>query len=452
MGYSFGWWDYVEGERPAMVNSFTGERIVKAGSLANVDASEAIAPYPDTAAGPWTRFEYDHDEFRFPVAVFWQPEIGRIAIDYNLSAKIWRREANDDLLYPPYGGWLRIDDMLPDALWCWPGVIEAYFRRRTPLLERGLSLGEWGSRLSRLVSVISLGGWSNGKWRTELRVEHSLSEDTCSLKDAKYTDVEDTTFGEAPQLRIFSLSCTEVPVTSAVNFYNQEQCAFQSAREFLHPVGTSAPSPWQYHHATKEQLAVHAVQQTPLPDEGFTNENTVPCTISKDGTRALWLHTPHDAWFHVGAGVMSAAYVNAKSGLWAEIELTPKHWSAKLPKGNLLGLPASNDVGMAHFSNLDLPFSLAEKPSKEKLEESDLTKMRKLGYDLDPTRVCTLAAEIYRDLGNAMLVWGDGRYLRSSDQHLQSTSDIVLVPTGFLAGKRLANRCKILSIHRGRKE
>jgi len=69
-----------------------------------------------------------------PLAVRWAPERGEIVLDHNKSAEIWRRETGAGTAAPPFGAFIRVDDLVSDALWCWPGVIDAHFNR---LVEDG---------------------------------------------------------------------------------------------------------------------------------------------------------------------------------------------------------------------------------------------------------------------------------------------------------------------------
>ena len=118
MTYSFGWWDFVDGDEPQMVCRDTDESVVNVGALDEPWLSRAQGEHPNRPADKWRRFEYRHEEFWFPLIVNWQPEEGRCVVDYNLSSELWRQETNVDTEHPPYGGWVRVDDMVPDAFWC----------------------------------------------------------------------------------------------------------------------------------------------------------------------------------------------------------------------------------------------------------------------------------------------------------------------------------------------
>ena len=155
MSYSFGWWDFVEnGSETEMVCRDSNERIVMVGSLAEPWLAKAMAEHPERPADRWMRFEYRHEEFWFPLIVNWVPEEGRILVDYNLSSELWRIETNAETEYPPYGGWIRVDDMVPDAFWCWPG---SFFDNTFDSKE--VAKDDWG--------ICLIGKWHGGKWEKQ---------------------------------------------------------------------------------------------------------------------------------------------------------------------------------------------------------------------------------------------------------------------------------------------
>ena len=123
---------------------------------------------------PWLRFDYVADDMTYPLAVRWAPERGEILLDHNKSADIWRRETGSGIAPPPFGTFVRVDDLVPDALWCWPGVIDAHFRRLTedappapPRLPDGFHKGPSPLTLFRL------GGYQNGHWQDRLVCEEA---------------------------------------------------------------------------------------------------------------------------------------------------------------------------------------------------------------------------------------------------------------------------------------
>lgn len=124
MSRTFGWWDFFDGAEPQMICRDTDERIVNAGPLSDWWRDAATSRHPNLPGDRWRRFEYRHPEFRFPFVANWRPETGRAFIDYNLSSDVWREEFNSDNGHPPYGAWVRVDDMVPDAFWCWPGMLD----------------------------------------------------------------------------------------------------------------------------------------------------------------------------------------------------------------------------------------------------------------------------------------------------------------------------------------
>ena len=151
MSYAFGWWDYEEiDNEPQMICRDSDERVVMVGDLPEPWLAKAIAEHPKRPADRWKRFEYRHEEFWFPLIVNWVPEEGRILVDYNLSSELWRLETNADTEHPPYGGWVRVDDMVPDAFWCWPGGIlfNSYLKAEQLKMTWGICLiGKWSCNL-----------------------------------------------------------------------------------------------------------------------------------------------------------------------------------------------------------------------------------------------------------------------------------------------------------------
>ena len=150
-----GWWSYDGTDRPTLINRQSGERLRESG-----DVQVAGKRFGQR----WIRLNYLHDDLAFPLLVCWMPDEGQIVVDYLESATLWRKEANSDLPFPPYGAWVRVDDCVIDALWCWPGVIEQ-------LKWKGHDAEAGGGWIGRT------GGWCNGNWRPELaRVDIFLLE------------------------------------------------------------------------------------------------------------------------------------------------------------------------------------------------------------------------------------------------------------------------------------
>ena len=190
MSYVFGWWDFVEvdGEQQ-MVCRDSDERVVMVRDLEKPWLAKACAEHPKRPADRWKRFEYRHAEFWFPLIVNWVPDEGRILVDYNLSSELWRLETNADTEYPPYGGWVRVDDMVPDAFWCWPGILEV-IRKNTSKEKDSNNITDWKpvdhlkysenliptqsekiakyceniDRTNVLKGIEVCGGWSNNNW------------------------------------------------------------------------------------------------------------------------------------------------------------------------------------------------------------------------------------------------------------------------------------------------
>ncbi len=179
------------GTDQGLTNRFTGERIRKGGHF----------ELPGRRLGQkWLRLDYLHDDLEFPVLACWQPEDGQIVLDYEASAALWRQETNSDLAHPPYGAWVRVDDCVIDAIWCWPEILET-LRWQS---EEGPS-GGWIGRV---------GGWCNGAWRPEFSRVDVMLPDSPSFRSL--------TFGPA------------IPVPSSRPT----------------PLDQQAPSPWFYIDAT----------------------------------------------------------------------------------------------------------------------------------------------------------------------------------------------------------
>lgn len=156
MSYTFGWWDFetINGEEQ-MICRDSDERVVKVGSLDEPWLGKACAEHPKRPTDRWMRFEYRHSEFWFPLIVNWVPEEGRILVDYNLSSELWRQETNAETEYPPYGGWVRVDDMVPDAFWCWPeGIFENAYQ------AEDVRKDDWG--------IFLIGKWHDRCWKSNL--------------------------------------------------------------------------------------------------------------------------------------------------------------------------------------------------------------------------------------------------------------------------------------------
>jgi hypothetical protein len=149
------WWRYDK-ERIAMVHRASGEVIVYRGSL------------PDDG---WHRFDYEHDDDAYPLAV--QPK--RVAypnpspnrwnmppwndggtpilrpwiwrVDHERSASLWRTEAGAPETHPPYWLWCRADIAMMEVALVWP--------RKTPVGDPA-------------EEVAINAGWLNGAWTTGL--------------------------------------------------------------------------------------------------------------------------------------------------------------------------------------------------------------------------------------------------------------------------------------------
>ena len=227
MSYSFGWWDFNETDQPAVVNRYSAERIVRRGTL-----EPGMAP-PDE---PWLRFDYIADDLTYPLAVRWAPEAGEILLDHNKSAEIWRRETGSGAAPPPFGTFVRVDDLVPDALWCWPGVIDAHFRRlkedpppapprRPDPFHKGRSP----------LTLFRLGGYQNGHWQDRLVCEEA--------NDVHFSPLSDGSLSSIWGYQYFYKDVSVSAMISAGDFrQSYEHLPQYTQRVFLAP-DASAPSP-----------------------------------------------------------------------------------------------------------------------------------------------------------------------------------------------------------------
>ena len=144
-----GWWHYAERgwrDRPTLIHEDTGELIVMGDPIKGDNQGQGR---PEAEGRRWRRFDYVHGEWQYPLAILWMPEDGVVVVDHRQAARMWREESGDSRLYPPYGGWVRADNAIEDAIWCWPGVYEQLLG--FPRAARG--------------GIGYIGGWCNGAWR-----------------------------------------------------------------------------------------------------------------------------------------------------------------------------------------------------------------------------------------------------------------------------------------------
>ena len=179
MSYLFGWWDFVEvnGEQQ-MVCRDSDERVVMVRDLEEPWLAKATAEHPKRPADRWKRFEYRHEEFWFPLIVNWVPEEGRILVDYNLSSELWRLETNAETEYPPYGGWVRVDDMVPDAFWCWPGYLDQLAAMLDEKKRCSFAYDTHG--------IFVVGHWCVKNWEERSLAKHVISPDSDGLESYNY--------------------------------------------------------------------------------------------------------------------------------------------------------------------------------------------------------------------------------------------------------------------------
>ncbi len=153
MTQSIGWWEWAP-EDDAMTIASTGERVAYLGPF-NLQSEL------DLPGEHWLLFEYRRDDVRYPVLVqsgSYHPR-GRsratsiyLRLDHIASARLFARQSAMQSKYPPHALWERVDDLMVDAISCWPtDLIDTYWRH--PLYVNG--------------------GWLNGDWsETYLRRFH----------------------------------------------------------------------------------------------------------------------------------------------------------------------------------------------------------------------------------------------------------------------------------------
>ncbi len=87
--FDLGWWRHERADtREAMTHTITGEMIEHVGPLAGDDLAAVRAAHADGQTLTWQRFNYQHPELRYPLAVGWNRDLGRIVVDHNLSAAL----------------------------------------------------------------------------------------------------------------------------------------------------------------------------------------------------------------------------------------------------------------------------------------------------------------------------------------------------------------------------
>lgn len=271
----------------------------------------------------WLRLEYLHEDLEFPILACWQPENGQIVLDYNASAELWRQETNSDLAHPPYGTWVRVDDCVIDAIWCWPKILETLKWQ-----GGGGPSGGWIGRV---------GGWCNGAWRSE------FSRVDVMLPDPPHWQFE-----------------TTIPLPSSTPT----------------PLDQEAPSPWFYIDATSYEE--HDQQgYTSWEGEDFywsleangeryyyedratvTINGVVPHMRSQDGARVLYPYESHIYEGYPNDSTIDFAYRTEDHG-WEEtvFSRSGSYWNPGVgldvvwPSFGLVGPPSlrSGPIEEIHF-------------------------------------------------------------------------------------------------------
>lgn len=241
MGYAVGWWDFVEiGDEQQMICRDSDERVVMVGDLDGPWSSKAIAEHPKRPNDRWMRFEYRHEEFWFPLIVNWVPEEGRILVDYNLSSELWRIETNADTEYPPYGGWVRVDDMVPDAFWCWPGVLKGYL----PRTQKQAQNKDWYN------GITMSAGFLNGHWKIDKVSWEALAPSLKFQKLGHWNALTHDLYEGKPTLEAACLAAWETQELQKKgnieqHFSNISKSCFHLKRKFWSDIG-APPVTWNF--------------------------------------------------------------------------------------------------------------------------------------------------------------------------------------------------------------
>jgi hypothetical protein len=173
-------WLTVDGDRAAE-NPFTGEALAYREELkvtsdkrihlpkTNRGIREIATPAlgDPLVVGSWQRYEYAHENLRIPLAigVAKRSDAQVVVVDYSLSAELADGSLSSDAGgHFSYGLWRRLEEFVLDAL-----VLLK--------LDQAQPIGRCG--------VVTLGGWVNGSWRTDLRTSLQLNMNPRDF-DAKY--------------------------------------------------------------------------------------------------------------------------------------------------------------------------------------------------------------------------------------------------------------------------
>jgi hypothetical protein len=142
-----GYWRF-DPSTQSLCNSVSGQRVTFQGAVPH-DRSATSIPGVRKA---W-RFQYDDDDHRYPIVVLPALTSGRGAlqcvwfIDHDQSLLLWRQLPTGGSV-PAFGLWQRVNECVVDALLCWPEV---------------------ESTGPKPIRVVSMAGWFNGAWSSQIR-------------------------------------------------------------------------------------------------------------------------------------------------------------------------------------------------------------------------------------------------------------------------------------------
>jgi len=230
MSYAMGWWDFVDSDTPQIIHRYTGERIVRSGPL-----GDGLAPPGEN----WFRFDYQSPGLNYPLAVRWAPEQGEIVIDHNRSAQLSRQSGATDE-YPRWGAYARVDDLVADAFWCWPGIVDiaiSQMRGIVPHFDRQRDHTSVPGLGAPVLAIFRLGGYVNRVWHENFVIEDVLDLTRCRLRGECWTGPQVTSFGGRPACR---------DMAEAETFRTQYGQAVQATNRLLLAPDCVPPSAYEY--------------------------------------------------------------------------------------------------------------------------------------------------------------------------------------------------------------
>jgi hypothetical protein len=230
MPYAMGSWDFVDSDTPEIVHRYTGERLVRSGKL-----GDGLAPPGED----WFRFDYKSTGLNYPLAVRWSPERGQIVIDHNRSAELARQSGAGEE-YPRWGAYARVDDLVADALWCWPGVVDialTQMRNIVPHFDRERDRAGTACAGEPLLAIFRVGGYANREWRENFVIEDVLDLTRCRLRGEAWSGALFSSFAGRE-------ACWNL--TDTAKFWTEYGQAVQTRNRLLLSPSCVRPAPYEY--------------------------------------------------------------------------------------------------------------------------------------------------------------------------------------------------------------